>query len=140
VSEARPAVGAALEPTFLRLIDRLLEVARNPDGMWCSAVRPRTGEVVDRRTPDTWGDALTAVYMAYLATGEERFREAVRKALSALKDPAYLEWQGADSLADSIEGGILLANREPVPEALEWLDRIFPRLLGCQRPDGIIEG
>ncbi len=140
LSEARPQAAAALRPAFVRMIDRLLEIARNPDGLWFARIRPATGEVLDRATPDTWGYALTAVYIAHIVTGEERYREAVRKALSSLKNPAYDTWKGADSIADSVEGGILLVNREPVPEALEWIDRVFPSMLASQRPDGIVEG
>jgi len=141
LSEARPDAAAPLRPTFVAMVDRLLEIGRNPDGLWVNLIRPKTGEVLDPSTPDTWGYGLTAVYQAYLLTGEERYREAVRKALTSLKNPKYLTWAGgADSYADSIEGGIILVNREPMPEAIEWLDKVFSIFLAFQQPDGVVEG
>ena len=62
------------------------------------------------------------------------------KALGHLNQGRYLDWIGADSYADSIEGGLVLLNRFPQPAGLAWLDRVVPIFLGRQRDDGIVEG
>ena len=49
-------------------------------------------------------------------------------------------WGSADEFADSIEGGINLYNREPVPSAADWIDSEIRDMWAKQRPDGVIEG
>ena len=44
-----------------------------------------------------------------------------------------------DGYADSIESAIYLVAREPVPEALDWIESEMQVMLGMQRPDGHIE-
>jgi hypothetical protein len=44
-----------------------------------------------------------------------------------------------DGYADTIESAIYLVNREPVPEALAWIESEMQVMLGMQRPDGHIE-
>ena len=45
-----------------------------------------------------------------------------------------------DGIADSLEGGLNLLNRLPVPEAIQWADYMAQRLLSKQRDTGVIEG
>lgn len=137
---ADPARAAAAEPALRRMFDRLLEVGRSPDGLWFAQLKPTTGEVLARGTPDTWGYALCGVYTFGLGTGEELYRDAARQALAALDQPAYYDWGGADAFADSIESGLLLINRLDEPAALRWLAEVVPRLLAKQQPGGIVEG
>ncbi len=65
------------------MIDRLLEVGRNPDGVWVSRIDPATGQVLDARHAHCWGYMFHAVYTAYLISGQERYRQAVGKAIAA---------------------------------------------------------
>jgi hypothetical protein len=44
-----------------------------------------------------------------------------------------------DGYADAIESAIYLVNREPVPEAMSWIDSEMQVMLGMQRQDGHIE-
>ena len=44
-----------------------------------------------------------------------------------------------DGYADAIESAIYLVNREPVPEALDWIESETARMLAMQRPDGHLE-
>ncbi|HHI69236.1 MAG TPA: hypothetical protein ENJ97_07950, partial [Planctomycetes bacterium] len=140
LSRKDPARAARYEKPFRRMLKELLSWCRNEDGLWYSLVRPRDRKVLRKGTPDTWGYALTAVYMGWLTLRDQACRKAVRKALSSLPKPAYARWNGADSYADSIEGALLLLKWEPDPGAASWVDRTMERLLALQRPDGIVEG
>ena len=44
-----------------------------------------------------------------------------------------------DGYADTIESALYLVAREPVPEALDWIESEMQVMLGMQRPDGHIE-
>ena len=44
-----------------------------------------------------------------------------------------------DGYADTIESALYLVNREPVPEALAWIESEMDVLLKMQRPDGHFE-
>ena len=128
-------------PAMRRMLDTLLDIAVNEHGLWVHSIQPTTGKVLNAATPDTWGYALDAVYTFYLITGEERYRDAVHRALKGINaDPKYRDWGGADAFADSIEGGIVLLNRIPEPQGFEWLEATVPAFLAKQREDGIIEG
>ncbi len=140
LSKKDPSRAARYEKPFRRMLKELLSWCRNEDGLWYSLVRPRDRKVLRKGTPDTWGYALTAVYMGWLTLRDPACREAVRKALSSIGKPAYAKWNGADSYADSIEGALLLLRWEPDRGAASWVDRTMERLLALQRPDGIVEG
>lgn len=136
-----PAKAEQYVPPMRRMLDQLLEHAVNEDGLWYRTITPSTCQVINKATPDTWGYALDAVYTFYLVTGEEKYRDAVHRALRGINaKPAYREWNGADAYADSIEGGIVLLNRIPDPEGFAWLEAVTPVFLAKQREDGIVEG
>jgi len=42
-------------------------------------------------------------------------------------------------VADSVESALYLAAREPVPEALDWIESEVADLIGRQQPDGFLE-
>jgi len=133
------------EQPLRRMFDRLLEVARNEDGLWYGALEASTGKVLSDSVPDTWGYALAATASFGLCTGEQRYVEAARRALRGLDRERYLEWGDADAMADSIEGALLLLARFPEPEGFAWLERILPRFFARQAlPEeggsGIVEG
>jgi hypothetical protein len=46
---------------------------------------------------------------------------------------------GFDGYADSIESALYLVNREPVPEALDWIESEMKVMMGMQKPDGHVE-
>jgi hypothetical protein len=65
----------------------------------------------------------------------------VRRVLASLPRYRGHDWENGsqDGYADSIESAIYLVNREPVPEALDWIETETARLLAFQQPDGTIE-
>jgi len=123
-----------------QMFEILLGRGRNADGLWYGLLRSSTGEVLSTEVPDTWGYALSGTVTFGMVTGNASLKEAGIFALKNLDKPRYLDWAGADSYADSIEGGLLLLNRFPRKEGFHWLEKVLPLFLGKQQEDGIVEG
>ena len=123
-----------------RMLDRILASA-NPDGLLYDEFRPSDLAPLSTRLSDNWGYVYGAVYTHYMVTGEEKYREAVRRVLASLARYRGHDWEDGsqDGYADAIESAIYLANREPVPEALDWIETETARLIAYQRPDGTVE-
>ena len=95
---------------------------------------------------DNWGYIYGAVYTYYQITGETKYRDAVIRVLRNLPKYQKHVWEprkdadlplgSFDGYADTIESAIYLVNREPVPEALNWIESEMQVMLGMQRPDG----
>ena len=144
---ARPDKAAQYRPAFLRMIDRLLAVGRNADGVWHHDIDIVTGQPIAGRHAHCWGYMFNGVYTAYMATGEPRFREAVERALDTVtRKPTYLfdetppvKWWSADSYSDAIESAIVLLNRVPREGLPEQIDIATAKMLDVVRPDGIVE-
>jgi hypothetical protein len=135
-------------PVIARMLDRVLESA-NPDGLLYNEVDAATLKPIDTGLSDNWGYVYGAVYAFYQVTGDERYREAVVRVLRSLpkyrrhvweprSDPA-LPLGSFDGYADSIESALYLTAREPVPEALDWIESEMDVMLTMQRPDGHVE-
>jgi hypothetical protein len=126
-----------------RLLDRVLAVGRNGDGLFYNAVNPATGSVEDKGIADTWGYTFDAFYSVYLIDKTEKYRQAFLSMISNLnlKYRNY-PWEGKsmDGYADALESGINLYNREMVPQLKEWIDSEMQVMWKIQRPDGIVEG
>jgi hypothetical protein len=139
---SRPEKKKLYRDSYYRILDRVLEIGRNADGMFYDAVDPRTGEVLRDRISDTWGYVYDAYYTVYLIDGKEPYREAVLKAMRVVNSKYRShDWEGnADGYADAIESGINLYNREEVQSLAEWLDSEIRVMWQFQQPSGIIEG
>ena len=126
-----------------KLLDRVLEVGRNEDGLFYNAVNMATGEIADKGVADTWGYVLDAFYTVWLIDKTESYREAIYKSYSQLnaKYKNYA-WEGKshDGYADAIESGINLLNREEDQGLKDWIDSEMRVMWGMQREDGIIGG
>ncbi|NSW79506.1 MAG: acetylxylan esterase [Chthonomonadetes bacterium] len=138
--EANPPKARRYLRPLQQMFSRLLQKARNADGLWYGLLTASTAEVRNPAVPDTWGYALSGVYTFGLTTGDETFTDAARLALERIYQPQYLLWEGADSFADAIEGALLLLNRLPIDSGFRWLEAELPLFLGKQREDGIVEG
>ena len=103
--------------------------------------RRRTSRRVSEHLSDNWGYVYGAVYTHFMVTGEERYREAVRRVLRNLPHYRGHDWESGsqDGYADAIESALYLVNREPVPEALDWIESETARLIAFQQEDGTIE-
>jgi hypothetical protein len=136
-------------PVIARMLDRVLESA-NPDGMLFNEVDTATLKPIAPGLSDNWGYVYGAVYTFYQCTGEQRYRDAVVKALRNLPKYTRHVWEprprdpqltlgSFDGYADTIESAIYLVAREPVPEALAWIESEMQVMLSMQKPDGHVE-
>lgn len=136
-------------PVIARMLDRILASA-NPDGMLYDEVDTATLQPVGPGLSDNWGYIYGAVYTFYQCTGETRYRDAVLRVLHNLPRYRRHVWEprppdqrlplgSFDGYADSIESALYLVAREPVPEALDWIESEMRVMLDMQRPDGHIE-
>jgi hypothetical protein len=136
-------------PAIAKMLDRIIQSA-NPDGLLYNQVDAASLQPVDKGLSDNWGYVYGSVYTFYMCTGETKYRDAVRRVLQRL--PRYRRWNwepsrreqiaglgSFDGYADSIESAIYLYNREPVPEALDWIDSEMKVMESMVRPDGHIE-
>ena len=123
--EVRPAKAALYRAPVHAMLDRILEVGRNEDGLFYNVVDPRSGQPVDRGVADNFGYILNGFHTVYQIDGKTEYRDAVRRALAAL-EPKYrsFNWEngGADGDADAVEGALNLYNREPIPAAAAWIE------------------
>jgi hypothetical protein len=136
-------------PAIARMLDRILESA-NADGMLYDEVDATTLKPIRTQLSDNWGYVYGAVYTFYQCTGETKYRDAVLKVLRNLPKYRRQVWEprpkeqqlplgSFDGYADTIESALYLVAREPVPEALAWIESEMQVLLDMQQPDGHIE-
>jgi hypothetical protein len=145
---------AAYQPHLHAMLERILQVGVNPDGLFYNGINPQTGAVVDRGISDSWGYVYDAYYTVFLVDGTTAYREAIVRPLAALNERYRgYGWEGAsaarprggaDGYADTIESALNLYNRfsgDPrVASAADWMDSEILHLWSYQQPDGIIEG
>ena len=132
------------------MLDRLLLVGRDGDGMWRSAIDIKTGAALKDTLSDNWG----YIYAAYLTQAliedrwpggdpmvADRYRAAAREGLVGASRLDLYPWQGAeqDGYADTFESALYLLNSVDVPEAARWTDRQAGTLFGAQADDGRVE-
>ena len=106
------------------MLDRILEVGRNQDGLFYVSVNPKTGEILEDKVRDNWGYNYNGYYTVYLLDGVAPYRDALLQAFSHLGKYTNYNWEGgsADGFADAIEGCLNLYNREAAEGVEEWLD------------------
>ena len=137
------------KPVLARMLDRVLESA-NADGMLYDEVDTATLKPFTTTLSDNWGYVYGAVYTFYQCTGDARYRDAVLKVLRNLPNYRRHVWEprprdpsltlgSFDGYADAIESALYLVAREPVPDALRWIESEMEIMLGMQKPDGHIE-
>ncbi len=124
------------------MLDRILEVGRNEDGMFYDGINPITGEIKQERIADTWGYTLNGYYSVYLVDGKEEYKDAVLKIFSNLDKYKSFDWENgsSDGYADAIESALNLYNRIPDPRVADWIDSEIQVMWGKQKESGIIEG
>ena len=143
VSVARPGKKQAYQPHIHEMLDRILEIGRNPDGLFYDVVNPQTGEILTERIADNFGYTLNGFYTVYQIDSVEAYRKATLKALGTLKSHyKNFDWENgsSDGYADAIEGALNLYAREPLASTAEWLDSEIKVMWAMQQEDGIIEG
>jgi hypothetical protein len=139
----RPEKKRQYEEPMHRVLDRVLKVGRNADGLFYNAVDPLTGNITDKGIADTWGYTFDAFYAVYLIDKNEEYRQAFLSVIKNLNQKyRNYPWEGKsmDGYADALESGINLYNRENVPQLKEWIDSEIRVMWKIQREDGVVEG
>jgi hypothetical protein len=140
---ARPEKRKQWQPLIHKMLDRILEVGRNEDGLFYDEVDPVKGKVLSVRLADNFGYTLNAYWFIAKIDSTPAYREAVIKALSSLNEKyRNYNWESgsADGYADAIEGALNLYQREPLASVKSWLDSEINNLWAFQKEDGMIEG
>lgn len=139
------------------MLDRILAVGRNEDGLFYNEVNPQTGAITDKRISDSWGYVFDGFYTIFLVDGTAVYREAAFKPFGALAQKYRgFAWEPSgnapnhprgsmDGYADSIESALNLLNRLPADDpraasAGDWIDSEMREMWSRQQPNGIIEG
>jgi hypothetical protein len=123
--KVQPTKAAIYRAPIHEMLDRILAVGRNDDGLFYNAIDPRAGKATDAAIADNFGYVLNGYYTIYQLDGTSAYRDAVIRALGSLNAKYRgFNWEnlGQDGDADAIEGAMYLYNREPVPSAAEWMD------------------
>jgi hypothetical protein len=141
-AETDPARRTRYRKPLHELLDRILDIGRNPEGLFYMRINPVTGEVLHDELTDNWGYDYNAFLTVAKVDNHAPYREAVRFALENLYRSRGYPWEGgsADGYADSIEGALNLLNRVPVASAFTWIDNEIETMFTKQQDDGIIEG
>lgn len=140
---AMPEKRKQWKPYVHEMLDRILEVGRNEDGLFYDEVNPQNGKILSARLADNFGYTLNAYWFISTIDSTPAYRNAVIKAISSLNEKyRNHNWEGgsADGYADAIEGTLNLYNREPIASAREWLDSEIKVMWAMQKSDGMIEG
>jgi Prolyl oligopeptidase family len=138
-----PQRWASYRPRFRAVLDRVLELGRNADGLLYNAIDPQAGKAADTKLADTWGYVFNAyMTMALIDPEGGRYRDAAARALAAVARYKDYDWESgsADGYADAIEGAVNLLARVPDKAAAAWADDAIGFLYRKQRADGILEG
>jgi hypothetical protein len=144
----------AYKPHVHAMLDRILEVGRNEDGLFYNAVNPQSGAITNAGIADNFGYTFNGFYSVYQLDSVAAYRTATVKGLAALNDKyRNFDWESgsADGYADAIEGALNLYAREPIASTAAWIDSETQVMWSMQdsshRPNtsqwqssGIIEG
>ena len=154
VSFAAKEKKAAYTPYIHEVLDRILEVGRNEDGLFYNAVNPQTGAITKEGLADNFGYTFNGFYSIYQIDSMEAYRAATTKGLGVL-NTSYrnFDWETgfSDGYADAVEGALNLYAREPILSTATWIDSETQVMWSLQdsshRPNtsqwqtsGIIEG
>lgn len=126
-------------PLIKKMLDTILERGLNSDGLMLHTLANTPGPHDDKDLTDNWGYNYVSFYCYYLVTGDETYRDVIRRPLRNLIKPKYhlYPWEGdnIDGHADSIEGGLYLLSVLPVEEGVRWADReVADALIGKPIP------
>lgn len=125
LSFANPQKKEVYQPHIHEMLDCILAVGRNNDGLFYNGVNPTNGAIQWEGTADNFGYTLNGFYTVYQVDSITSYREATLKVLGILNEKyRNFDWEkgSSDGYADAIEGALNLYAREPVASAKEWID------------------
>ena len=125
--KARPQKCEEYKPHLEHMFDEILRRGTNSDGIIIGSLQETPGPHDNVTIRDGWGYDFVGFLDYDLALGTTRYEAAMRRAMSNLLKPRYLKFNwdhgSRDNVADSVEGGLYLLRRFPVPEGFVWADR-----------------
>jgi hypothetical protein len=135
--------------TIRRMLDRLADKGRSPDGLWMRVIEIPSGRVEQDGFSDNWGYVSQAFLIQSLieakapggdAQAAARYREVASKSLAAVASYRYYNWQSGemDGYADTIESAVYILHEVKDQAADLWLDDQMGALYGYQAPDGAV--
>ncbi len=132
-AKAAPEKCQQYRPHLEYMFDEILRRGTNSDGVVIGTLQDKAGPHDGEVLRDGWGYDFVGFLDYDLALGTARYEQAIRKAMGNLLKPRYekFNWDSGsrDNVADSVEGGLYLLYRLPVPETFLWADREIATLL-----------
>ena len=131
--KAAPEKCEEYRPHLEYMFDEILRRGTNSDGVIVGELQESPGPHDNVTIRDGWGYDMVGFLDYDLALGANRYGEAIQRPMTNLLKPRYqkFNWDhgSRDNVADSVEGGLYLLYRIPVPEAFLWADREIATLL-----------
>ena len=131
--KASPEKCEQYRPHLEYMFDEILRRGTNSDGVIVGSLQETPGPHDNVTIRDGWGYDLVAFLDYDLAVGGRRYRDAIRRPITNLLKPRYVKFNwdhgSRDNVADSVEGGLYLLYRIPVPEGFLWADREIATML-----------
>jgi hypothetical protein len=132
-----------------RMLDRLADKGRSPDGQWLRVIEIPSGRVEQEGLSDNWGYVSQAFLIQALVesiapegdpAAGARYRDVAARSLGALARYRFYPWQQGemDGYADTIESAVYLLHVFADPTAERWVDDQVGTLYGFQTPDGAV--
>ena len=140
---------AAHHDAINKMLDRLLQKGRSPEGLWYSIIDVPSGKVRDKDFNDNWG-YLGQAYLDQAAAERSapggdpvraaRFEQAAHTMLRAVTQVNFYEWENGDmdGYADTLESALYLLRYVDDPVAADWVDEQVAVLYGFQKDDGSV--
>ena len=132
-----------------KMLDRLLQKGRTPEGLWYGIIDVPSGKVRDRDLSDNWG-YLGQAYLDQAAAERAaprgdpataaRYQQAAVTMLRAVTAVDFYEWEEGtmDGYADTLESALYLLRYLDDPVAADWVDEQVAVLYGFQHDDGSV--
>jgi hypothetical protein len=132
-----------------KMLDRLLQKGRTPQGLWYEIIDVPSGRVRDRDLTDNWG-YLGQAYLDQAAAERTalngdlasaiRYELAASTMLRAVTAVDFYEWERGtmDGYADTLESALYLLRYLEDQAAADWVDEQVAVLYGYQRDDGSV--
>ena len=132
-----------------KMMDRLLQKGRTPEGLWYGIIDVPSGKVRDKDLSDNWG-YLGQAYLDQAAAERAapagnpgtaaRYQHAAVTMLRAVTAVDFYEWEKGDmdGYADTLESALYLLRYLDDPVAADWVDEQVAVLYGFQRDDGSV--
>jgi hypothetical protein len=140
---------AAHRVVVTKMLDRLLNKGRTPEGLWYELIDVPSGKVRDKDLTDNWG-YLGQAYLDQAAAertspggdpaSAARFEQAAATMLHAVTKVDFYEWERGtmDGYADTLESALYLLRYLDDQDAATWVDEQVAVLYGYQHDDGSV--